>query len=215
MPLLMILNCQPLRNFVQMRPRVFKLPAHLIWSGIACRPLPDYCMRARSAAIDVDPLPKMCINLNHASYWLSDSLPTILRLSDNSPTLRQLSDNSPTIFRLSDAFFLSEANDDGKSAPLGFHSFDLCSWWWFEKPISVLSKRSGHLHVADAVQKGFRKVYVCVHCKYRCHGIGDSCIWVVDSLWYWILHNYDSKERVCATRITSSMLSQVVIPHHH
>ena len=32
------------------------------------------------------------------------------------------------------------------------------------------------LHVADAVQKGFRKVYVCVHCKYTCHGIGDSCI---------------------------------------
>ena len=25
----------------------------------------------------------------------------------------------------------------------------------------MLSKRSGHLHVADAVQKGFKKVYVC------------------------------------------------------
>ena len=25
----------------------------------------------------------------------------------------------------------------------------------------MLSKRTGHLHVADAVQKGFRKVYVC------------------------------------------------------
>ena len=25
----------------------------------------------------------------------------------------------------------------------------------------MLSKRSGHLHVADAVQKGFRVVYVC------------------------------------------------------
>ena len=29
------------------------------------------------------------------------------------------------------------------------------SWWWFDKPISR------HLHVADAVQKGFRKVYMC------------------------------------------------------
>ena len=26
---------------------------------------------------------------------------------------------------------------------------------------------------------------------------------IVDSLWYWILHNYDSTERVCATQITS------------
>ena len=74
-----------------------------VWSGIACRPLPDYCMRARSAAIGVDPLPKMCINLNHASYWqflrLSDSFPTILRLPDSSPTILRLTDNSPTVLR--------------------------------------------------------------------------------------------------------------------
>ena len=74
----------------------------------------------------------------------------------------------------------------------------------------MLSKRSGHLHVADAVQKGFRKVYVCTVNT-------DVMVLVIAAfdLWYWILHNYDSTERVCATRITSSMLSQVVIPHRH
>ena len=76
----------------------------------------------------------------------------------------------------------------------------------------MLSKRSGHLHVADAVQKGFRKVYVCtVNTYVMVLVIAAFELWIA----FLVLDNYDSAERVCATRITSSMLSQVVIPHHY
>ena len=62
------------------------------------------------------------------------------------------------------------------------------------------------LHVADAVQKGFRKVYVCTVNTDVTYGIGDS-----NSLWYWTRIAAVMDPRVCATCITSSMLSQVVI----
>ena len=39
--------------------------------------------------------------------------------------------------------------------------FDLRSWWWFDKPISVLSKKRTLACSRCSVQKGFRKVYVC------------------------------------------------------
>ena len=53
--------------------------------------------------------------------------------------------------------------------------FDLRSWWWFDKPISVLSKKRT-LACSRCCTEGLQES-VCVHCKYTCHGIGDSCIW--------------------------------------
>ena len=69
----------------------------------------------------------------------------------------------------------------------------------------MLSKRSGHLHVADAVQKGFRKVYVCTVNT-------DIMVLVIAAFELWIAFGTGSfiimipQKRVCATRITSSML---------
>ena len=78
----------------------------------------------------------------------------------------------------------------------------------------MLSKRSGHLHVADAVQKGFRKVYVCiVNTDVMVLVIAAFELWIAFGTGSFIIIMIPQKE-VCATRITSPMLSQVVIPHH-
>ena len=52
----------------------------------------------------------------------SENCQRIVGVGKSSLTLRQFSDDFLTFQQFSDMFFLSEANDDGESAPLGFHS---------------------------------------------------------------------------------------------